>query len=271
MAKTGTFSPIIHIPEDERTPVDLQAVRIVNHIYEEVRSTMDTERSRQQKIGISEYGAECRRCVARKLSLQYVKINDPSWKAQMGTFGHAGMDEHFTEKYVALQAPDAIATDEKPLYYAERRVEVMSYKGLELGGSCDLYIQGATYGIVVDWKFQGDYSLKKSAKGQISRAYTVQMHTYGFGYELLGLPVTHVLLYALPRDGELWEAKPNLMRYDRQLVIDELADIQRMIDTAEIVGWQKLIDAQPRAGYCPDCDAYERHERDEPFAWLDAG
>jgi hypothetical protein len=269
MPKTGAFTPVIQIPEAERQPVDLQAIQMVHHLYEEVRSTMDTERSRQQEIGISEYGSDCRRCVARKISRLFVKINDPSWKAQVGTFIHAGLEEHFVQKYVSKQAPDAIATDARPLYHSERRVQIMEYKGLKLGGSCDLYVQGETFGLVADWKTQGPRKLNDTGKGKISRAYLVQMHTYGFGYELLGLPVTHVVLYALPRDGELFDAKPVLMRYDRQLVLDELADIQQMIDAAEIVGWEKLIEFKPRAAWCPDCDAFERQGRDQAFAWLE--
>lgn len=268
MAKVGTFTPVIQIPEAGRTVADELAIRQVHRLYEEVRATMDTERSRQQEIGISEYGAECRRCVARKISRLSVKITDPSWKAQVGTFIHGGLEEHFVTKFVSQQAPDAIPTDEHPLYFSERRVKIMDYKGLSLGGSCDLYVQGASFGLVADWKTQGPRKIADTAKGKISRAYMVQMHTYGFGYELLGLPVTHVVLYALPRDGEVWEAKPVLMPYNRQLVLDELADIQGMIDAAEIMGWQKIIAFKPRASWCPDCDAYEAQEDAAAFAWI---
>lgn len=268
---TGAFSPVIQIPLEGRTLADELAIRQVYRLYEDVHETMDTERSRQQEIGISEYGGECRRCVARKISKLYIKITSPSWKAQVGTFIHSGLEEHFIEKYIAHRDPNAVATDEHPLYFSERRVQIMTYKGLSLGGSCDLYIQGASFGLVDDWKTQNMKKLlQETGKGRISRAYKVQMHTYGFGYELLGFHPTHVVLYALPRDGELADAKPVLMRYDRQLVLDELADIQSMIDAAEIVGWDKIIAAKPRAGYCRDCATYERQDDDRAFAWAGA-
>lgn len=263
----GAFQPVLQLP-GERNAADEWAIKQVFWLYEEIHNTMDTERSRQQKIGLSEYGAECRRCVARKISLLYVKINDPSWKAQIGTFGHAGLEDHFVRNFVSQQAVGAIPTNDRPLIHAEQHVDIMEYKQLVLGGSCDLFIQGASFGLVGDWKFQGKYSLDKSAKGKISRAYMVQMHSYGFGWELLGMPVTHVVLYALPRDGELWEAKPVLMRYDRQIVIDEMASVQQMIDAADLIGWEKIIEYQPRAAWCRDCDAYERQGRDDAFAWL---
>jgi len=264
----AAFQPVLQLPR-ERSAADEWAIKQVYWLYEQVHATMDTERSRQQEIGLSEYGSDCRRCVARKISRLFVKITNPSWKAQVGTFIHAGLEEHFVSNFISKQAEGAIATNDRPLLHAERKVQIMEYKGLVLKGSCDLYIQGADYGIVDDWKTQNQRKLlEKTAKGLMSRAYKVQMHSYGFGYELLGLPVTHVVLYALPRDGELTDAKPILMPYDRQLVIDELASIQQMIDAAELIGWEKIIEYSPRAGWCPDCDAYERQGRDDAFAWL---
>lgn len=86
------------------------------------------------------------------------------------------------------------------------------------------------------------------------------MHTYGLGYELLGFKPTHVLLYALPRDGELNEAKPVLMRYDRDIAIQALARLTTLIDAAEIAGWPRIIEAQEKASPCWDCRDYEAME-----------
>jgi hypothetical protein len=142
----------------------------------------------------------------------------------------------------------------------ERRVHIIKHKTLDLDGSCDLFVQGATYGLVCDWKTQGPAKLKKTAAAQIGNTYTVQMHTYGLGYELLGFLVTHVVLYALPRDGELNEAKPVLMRYDRDIAIQALARVTTLIDAAEIIGWPKLIELQDKASPCWDCRDYEAME-----------
>lgn len=261
------FTPVVMFTDN--TPTDNLAIAQLHVLQAEIRRTMDTERSKQQTIGISEIGNPCRRCVALKLSGLYPKPHDPSWRAQVGTSIHTMLEDHFAaafadhiewshddQKYQVN--PDAVATDEKPLYHLERRVKVFAYKGLDLGGSCDMFIQGATYGIVDDWKTQGtDKLLKKTAKGDIGETYLVQMMTYGFGYELLGYNVTHVVLYALPRDNDLDNAKPVLMRYNRQVAIDAFARLATMIDAAEIVGWETVIESQPRATPCWDCDRFD--------------
>jgi hypothetical protein len=253
---------------------DNLALKMVYSLQQEVADTMKTERSAQQHIGISEIGNDCTKCLARKLSGLYEKPFDPSWKAQVGTFIHAGLEEHFQdqfgEEYLlfhpsvddAIPGMKATARDDAPIYHMERRVNIIKHKTLDLGGSCDLFIQGATYGLVCDWKTHGPAKLKKTAAAQIGNTYTVQMHTYGLGYELLGFLVTHVVLYALPRDGELNEAKPVLMRYDRDIAIQALARVTTLIDAAEIIGWPKLIELQDKASPCWDCQDYEALEAD---------
>lgn len=253
--KSSTFTPVVMFKPD--TPADQLAVAAVHSLMSDIYETMNTERSKQTVIGISEIGSDCRRCVARKLSGLYANRGDPSWKAQVGTFIHAGLEEHFLEKYADPNFPPS---DTSPHYHEERRVHLLSYKGLELGGSCDLFVQGETYGVVCDWKTQGAAKLKKTAAAQIGSTYTVQMHTYGLGYEMLGFHVTHVVLYALPRDGELTDSKPVLMRYDRQIALDALAALQVLIDAAEILGWPTVIQAQDRASQCWDCSGYEAQE-----------
>lgn len=264
--KASPFQPVVLFPIE--TEADKLALSMVHSLYREIESTMDTERNRQQSIGISEIGSDCLRCVARKLSGLYVKPSDPSWKAQVGTFIHAGLEQHFAESkrtgdpWETDPEEMRVATDEAPLYWMERRLQILKYKGLDLGGSCDLFVEGATFGLVDDWKTQGAAKLKKTAAADIGNTYTVQMQTYGLGYELLGKLVTHVVLYALPRDGELAEAKPVLMRYDRQIALDALARLQILIDAAEIIGWRAVIHAQNRAGHCFDCPGYEKLEAD---------
>ena len=260
------FQPITLFPLE--TEADSLAVDMVHKLYAEVEATMNTERSKQQTIGISEIGSDCLRCVARKLSGLYTKPSSSSWKAQVGTFIHAGLEEHFGnakrvgDPWETDSAEQKTPTDADPVFWLERRLHILSYKSLELGGSCDMFVEGATFGLVNDWKTQGAAKLKKTASADIGNTYAVQMHTYGLGWELLGKKVTHVVLYALPRDGELSEAKPVLMRYDRQIAIDALGRLQILIDAAEIIGWPQVIASQDRAGHCFDCPGYEKLEAD---------
>jgi hypothetical protein len=279
------FTPVVMIPESERTPTDLLAIAQVVEMQKIVALTMDTERSRQTKIGVSEFGDPCRKCVARKLA-QSEALKDPNWKAQMGTFGHNGMESHFPELFPWMYdevwlpplnpedpharprvkyevKPELVATDEQPLYHLERRVTVgtIDRHDFLLDGSCDLFIEGASFGIVQDWKFQGASSLKKSGTGNIGPKYHTQMNGYGRGYENLGKLVTHVLLYALPRDDELEAARPVLMRYDRDMAIRALDQLGHLMDAAKVLGWEALIESLPSDSGCWDCPRYAKAEQ----------
>lgn len=277
-----TFQPVVMFQPE--TAADHLAVKQVYSLQAEVFATMDTERNRQTAIGISEIGGDCRKCVARKLSGLYANppMDGFGWKAQVGTAIHEMLENHWPARYPEmyeydLQAhksvvrPELVATDERPLIHLERRLQVLKYKTLDLGGSCDMFIQGASFGIVNDWKTKSQARLKASASGKLDGAYRVQPHTYGFGWEQLGFTVTHVMLYGLPRDGHLDEAKPILMRYDRNIALEALAKIQGLIDSAELLersypghGWEKLIAAQEKASGCFECRGYEVGE-DESF------
>jgi hypothetical protein len=276
------FQPVVMIPENRRTELDKLAIQQVWNTFYFVQSTMNTARSKQTRIGVSEFGDPCRKCVARKLA-EADQIKDPNWKAQVGTFGHAGLEQHYLDMFpwmydvefhenpdepggwerVITVKPDLVATDEQPLYHIERRVTVGTFGERELSGSCDLFIQGATFGIVVDWKFQGESSLNKSRTGKIGVKYHTQMNGYGRGYANAGFHVTHVVLFALPRDDELEAARPVLMRYDEQMVLDALKRLEDLLAAAAIIGWDAVIDAQPKAGGCWDCRRFDQAaERD---------
>jgi len=284
--KQVEFIPVVMIPEAERTPADLAAIEHLHTLHQEVMSTMDTERSAQIEIGISEIGSECRKCVARKLSLHYPPRREggAGWRAQVGTMTHDYLERHFVHRYPWmfeydveskkwLTLPELNPEPNQPIYYLERRLQVFEYEAvvegqpyrLNLGGSCDLFTRkldafGREVGIVSDWKVQGPDKLSKTGKGQIGATYHTQMNTYGFGYERAGFHPTHVDLHALPRDGHLDESRPVLMRYDRQMALDALARLANMIDLAAVFGWEELIAMTPRATPCWDCDYYEAHE-----------
>lgn len=281
------FQPIVKFVE--QTDADRLAINVVHTLQAEIRKTMDTERSKKTTIGISEIGDPCDRCVCRKLSGLYAKPSSAfsdGWKAQIGTFGHAGLEQHFGQFAVA---PDALGTsnsfvvDGRPLeVHLERRVSVYSHEMLELDGSCDLFItdgravEGGTFGIVGDWKFQGPKVIAETQKGKVKPVYVVQQHTYALGYELLGYPVTHVVLYALPRDGELDDAAPVLARYDRDIALNALARIEGFLEAAKLLeqaypgeGWERLIRAQGTASGCFTCRSYDTAEGENFFSgWL---
>lgn len=260
------FVPVNLTPGD--TAADQWALGMVHSIFGDVMSVMQTERSKQVTVGPSEIGTDCDKCLARKLSLLYPPEipGSDSWKAQIGTFGHAGLEEHFgkihplpTSEFEQSAITGPTLTD--PHYHLERKLVMRPW----LSGSCDMYVEGsAPHGMVVDWKFQGPSSLKKTSTGKIPSYYFAQMNLYGLGYELLNMPVSHLVLFALPRDDELNAARPVLMRYDRQVALDAIARCERMMAAAELIGWEALIERQPSAndtgGHCWDCPRFERQE-----------
>ena len=268
--RTPVFRPTVMFPIESDT--DRLVEKLVYQLQADIAETMNTERSAQRSIGISEIGTECMKCLARKLAeMPEHRAPREGWKAQIGTFGHAGLELHFAEKYgnaAGWQSSDfddnrlRPPTDEVPNYHLEQTLTLHEYKGLKLGGHCDLFVEGESFGLVTDWKFLGP----KSLAGPPKPIYQTQMSGYGLAWQLMGKLVTHVLLYQLPRDGELDDAKPVLFRYNPQLALDALVRIERLIDAAEFLGWDAVIAAQPRAGHCFDCPRYEQAAEDEFFA-----
>lgn len=216
---------------------------------ERIKELFITERSHQKIIGISEVGSDCRKCVARKLAEKPKDISG-GWYPFIGTAVHQALEDGFAAKPWA---------DE---YLLENRLHVHSYKGLELGGSCDMSaftIRGKNT-VVNDWKVVGAKALGEAANGKIKDQYRVQAMLYGLGWKKKGYDVTHVSLSFLPRDKDLKDAQVVMLRYDEQVAMDALAALEVMIDAAEIVGWDAVIERQPKASFCFDCKKYEQEE-----------
>ena len=201
-----------------------------------------TERSRQIQIGISEVGMDCRKCVARKLALT-PRMIDGAWYPFIGTAVHDALEKGFAERW-----PDE--------YNLEERLYVHEYKDLKLTGSCDMFALNGS--VVNDWKIVGKDVLAKARKGQIKNQYRIQAMLYGYGWEQKGYDITHVALSFLPREDKLENAAVVLVRYDKDIAVQALAEVESMIDAAEIMGWQKVIDKQPKASFCFSCKRYDQ-------------
>ena len=269
-----SWNPLVKfVPE---TADDHLAIDLVRRMHEELKATMNTERSQKTTIGISEIGDPCTRCLCRKLAEipQPPSMYSDGWKAQIGTFAHAGIEQHFIENYARPDSPFVVGGRRLEIHL-EERVTVLQRPDLTLDGSCDFYAtDGASFGLVSDWKFQGGKSLTESQKGKIKPVYVVQGHTYGLGWELKGFPVTHVTLYAVPRDGDLKDVAAIIVPYNRQIAVDALARVTALLDARAVLeqafpgeGWDRLIRAQDTASGCFTCRAYDNAEGKEFFAW----
>lgn len=146
-------------------------------------------RSQQRALGPSEYGEPCARKLAYKL-MDEPKTNTDSdpWASILGTAGHAWL-------------ADALLADNKRSgtikWLVERRLDIRP----GLAGSCDAYhVPDHT---VVDHKLVGPTKLREYKISGPGEQYRKQVHIYGKGYRLLGLPVREVAIAFYPRAGQL--------------------------------------------------------------------
>jgi hypothetical protein len=233
---------IIKLLEENHNAKDDAAIASAETWMARIPELFITERSKQVQLGISEVGMDCRKCVARKLALK-PRIIDGAWYPFIGTAVHDQLENGFNERWPKD-------------YKLEERLHVHSYKELELAGSCDMF--AVNDGVVNDWKVVGKAAISDANKGKVKQQYRVQAMLYGYGWEKKGFEVSHVSLSFLPREGKLEDAVVVLMRYDRQLALDSLAQLESMIDAAEIVGWDSVIDKAPKASFCFSCRRYDQ-------------
>ena len=229
------------------SPEDESAVVAAKRWMARIPELFITERSKQIQIGISEVGMDCRKCVARKLALT-PRVVDGSWYPFIGTAVHDQLEHGFNDRF-----PDD--------YKLEERLFVHEYKDLKLTGSCDMFAHND--GVVNDWKVVGKSAFEDARKGKIKDQYRIQAMLYGYGWEQKGYDVTHVALTFLPREDKLENAVVVLIRYDKQIAVQALAELESMIDAAEAVGWDKVIEKQPKASFCFSCRRYDQTDHND--------
>lgn len=164
------------------TPV---GVRLAQELRETVTyAARHAPRSLQVHLGPSEIGAACSRQIAGKLAAVPATnhVADP-WPSVMGTAGHAWLAD------VLGARPDRWLT--------ERRVVPIDGHS----GTADLYDHALR--AVIDHKILGTTTHPKVVRGEIGRAYYVQLLLYALGYIRAGFPVERVMLAAWARGGRL--------------------------------------------------------------------
>ncbi len=199
-------------------------------------------RSLQQRIGPSEIGQPCARRIGYKLLGKGERDGEPNWKATIGTALHSWL-EHVLDK--ANQDYELATQSGQERYLLEQRVTVGQILGKDIDGSCDVYDRCTA--TVVDWKSVGPTQLAKYKRFGPGHQYRCQAHLYGRGWRNRGLPVDHVMVVFLPRNGELAETYVWHEPYDEQVALDAL---QRA------TGIQLAVDALG-TGALPHLDTYD--------------
>lgn len=195
---------------------------------------VNAPRSLQKRIGPSELGMACRRCLAHKLA-GTPEHTEAAWLPQVGSAVHAWLEEVFVQANAGL---------DRARFLVESRVTVGTVGGIEITGSADLYDR--ELGEVTDWKIVGTTTLRSAKAKGASPVYRAQAMLYGRGFTLRGLPVRRVRIAYLPRnavalsDAYIWTAD-----YDEQLALDTIARADALAIAISAFGLDHVLASLP--------------------------
>lgn len=167
---------------------------ILHHHREVIENAILSEtRTQQKRIGPSEVGTECDRCLTLKLG-GVQEERDAAWLPWIGTAVHSQLEAAFT-----AQNKWYIAAGGVPRYLTESRVSIGTIGGVEITGSSDLLdLFDAT---VVDFKIVGKNTLTSVKRGGPTKVYRVQGHCYGLGHVRAQREIKRVSILYLPRNS----------------------------------------------------------------------
>jgi hypothetical protein len=204
-------------------------------------------RSQQVMIGPSEIGNPCRRRIAYKLlAMPSTQQSAPAWKATVGTSVHAFLADVFA----GVEAETGVER-----FYVETELIIGEVAGELIKGTCDLYCR--CMALVGDWKTTSNAKLIDYRRHGPTAQQIDQVHLYGRGWRRLGLPVDHVMLVFLPRDGELRDSYVWHAPYDDKIAtaaLERLAGIKQLVDT---FGTAALSMLPTTEAYCLQCPYFK--------------
>lgn len=152
-------------------------------------SILNTPRTLQKKIGPSEIGTECDRCLTLKLG-GAEEERDVAWLTWVGSAVHAYLENTFEVKNTQLGWRR---------FLIEERVHVGNVNDTPVTGKMDLF-DLAIAGLA-DWKIVGKSTLDKVKRWGPARVYRAQSHLYGNGSVNRGLNIHTVRIAFLPRNA----------------------------------------------------------------------
>jgi len=283
--------PETAIPESEWNDADRAALRTVHELYADIDGfRAGYDRSKQRSIGPSELGLECNKCFMRKMGEVPKSVHDDgSWKTQVGTYVHAGLEQDFERRF-----------GDAGTRMAEGELTIDTYKDRTLRGHCDMFVPNIVdgrpaeeaFGIVVDWKIPStstdprtgklkpSTTMAKVVSGKIGQQYLAQSMAYARGWVLKGYNITHVVIYYIPSFGELWDARPIIMRYSPEWAAWGIARWRAALDARDVFmafgeteekAWEKIIAVQDKAKFCFSCKHYDEIEETGGLSILSQG
>lgn len=157
------------------------------HIIED--SIVNAPRSLQKRIGPSEIGTECTRCLILKLA-GVEEIRDVAWLTWVGSAVHAYLEDTFAAKNESLGFQR---------FLIEERVHVGNVNDVPITGKMDLFDLFTAE--ITDWKIVGKSTLDKVKAKSVPKVYRAQSHLYASGSDRRGLNVHKVRIAFLPRNA----------------------------------------------------------------------
>ena len=167
--------------------------------------SVNSPRSKQKTVGLSEIGEKCVRKSAYKvLGWPQIARIEEVWPSFSGTAIHAALADVFSKQ------PDR--------YLVEHKVTAL----VGFKGTCDLFDKQEK--MVIDHKCVGNTSMTRAKKSGMSDQQRVQINLYGLGIEneLGEGSVEQVALAFYPLGGFLSGMHTIVEPYDRQLAVDAL-------------------------------------------------
>lgn len=216
-------------------------------------------RTLQKRIGPSEIGHPCARRIGYKL-LGAPDLNPNqgiAWKPFVGTAMHHELEDVFDKFNQAYM----LASGGHERFLVESKVSAgLTLNGEDIDGHTDLYDRATA--TVIDWKLVGPAPLKGYKQKGPGSQYQVQGHTYGRGWRLKGVPVDHVMIVFLPRNGELKDAYVWHEPFNEQIALDGFTRVRGIEAMTSQLG-AKSLELLPTANaYCYRCPYYRAGSMD---------
>lgn len=200
-------------------------------------------RSLQKEIGPSEIGHPCNRALAYKFAaVPPAGLQAPKWAAAVGTAVH----DHFSDWLHQ-------ANQRAFRWLFDTRVWVGDlYPGRPITGHMDAF--DTWTGTVIDLKCPSSSVLDKARRAPDNGPqYDAQLDLYGTGAVNAGLPVRHVGILRLPRNGQLADADWKVRPHDPDRGRRALQRAGAIAQLADTLGAQATTMQPATEHYCGTC------------------
>lgn len=188
-----------------------------------------TKRDKQTRIGPSDLGNPCAKCLGRKMTGE----GGDAFGGDFSLYPWLGTAGHFYLENTVFQSSD---------YLHEQRLYVGDVPGYgPIRGTADL-VRVSEPGMVVDWKFVGLKKIKSYRANGSPKAYRYQRQLYARGVDLAGIAVVEsVANVYIPRDsGNIKDIWVDEEAYQPEMAEEALERAGRVYEQALLGGYQSL-------------------------------